>query len=132
MHCFFVSKAKRQTNFESLFNCEKACPQKTNRKTKNADEGRFRLESAPGRTNVPTVSQKIGSVRRKSKKRRKNRNHMCGKRCKVNDQAFFFLINRFFGTFEVISYLQSKEITTIRYITKIRKKEPSQHDWLAN
>ncbi len=41
-----------------------------------------------------------------------------GKPVRLFGPGCFFLINRFFGTFELISYLQSKEITTIRYRTE--------------
>ncbi len=51
---------------------------------------------------------------------------------KLRASLCFFLVNRLFGTFEAISYLQSKEITTLGFVTKKRNKEPSQHDWLAN
>ncbi len=42
----------------------------------------------------------------------------------------FFLINRFFGTFQVILYLQPKERTMIKYRTDSRIKNPvSTNGW---
>ncbi len=49
-----------------------------------------------------------------------------------SEHGRFFSVNRFFGTFGLISYLQSKERTTIGYvINRRRNKEPHPHERLT-